>query len=75
MANTSQFAPIRTGLSKWKSMWNWRCLHDDERFVGIPITQLAKRERGKHQEEFLQIPADEPSLWKRLGFWKNSPEF
>ncbi|KAK5191957.1 hypothetical protein LTR20_010968 [Exophiala xenobiotica] len=89
IAPKAQFAHIRMGLENWKAVWNQRTLNDDERFFDVPITTGLTRNNSKDnsqkepQEANRQltqppphhIPEDEPSMWKRSGFWRHAPEY
>jgi hypothetical protein len=89
IAPKAQFAHIRMGLANWKAVWNQRTLNDDERFFDVPITtgltrsnskddsQKEPREANRQLTQPLphHIPEDEPSMWKRSGFWRHAPEY
>lgn len=67
----SQLSAIRTGLNNWKSIWNRRSLNNDERFFDVLIATVKDSNTTAHKN----IPPDEPSMWKRSGFWRHAPEY
>lgn len=72
----SQLSPIRIGLDNWKLIWNRRSLNDDERFFDVPIATLKQHNHPTEKRQSHEhIPADEPSMWKRSGFWRHAPEY
>ena len=70
IGHKSQFEPLRIGIANWKSVWNQRFLNKDECWFDIPVTTLSS-EGKMHQ----YLPQDEPSMWRRPGFWKYASEF
>lgn len=75
MPHKSQLSSIRTGLENWKSIWNRRSLNDDERFFDVLIATLEHKNAAGQRYQHEHIPADEPSMWKRSGFWRYAPEY
>lgn len=81
----SQLSSIRIGLDNWKLIWNRRSLNDDERFFDVPIATLKQQQQQqqhnsnatekRHAHQHQHIPTDEPSMWKRSGFWRHAPEY
>jgi hypothetical protein len=70
IGHESQLEPIRTGLANWKSVWHQRSVNNDECFFDILVTGWYKN--GSTETI---LPNDEPSMWRRPGFWRYAPEF
>lgn len=71
----SRFAATRRGLENWKAIFNQRCVNNDEYFFDVQIVQPFRTENVNNDRQYQLGLIDEPSLWKRLGFWKHAPEF